>query len=288
MLSFLGWSLILAGAFLAYRAWHARRAAIGAPRSPLLAAAACLAVGVALLIGNQVSAATLQPVDLSRPDDWIVGGPAAAIRIENGQLAAKLTVESESYAAFPVDWRGGGFRAEWEMTIKQLDLRPEWGERASIAVGLFDGSAANIDDADHVGGTAIEATFSDDVRLRASDEDRLLKTHSSTELSLSDRSRRRFAPSDPVLLQLNIPYHCLLTYDAGSAAADLTVTQGGRMVVTRRLEELPGYPPSVAWFGVTVRGFKHRNKQKEAALKTAYTKPAAEVVISRLRYKQSG
>src|SRR5204863_240268 len=82
-------------------------------------------------------------------------------------------------------------------------------------------SPANVDEPDHVGGTAIEDCFSDDVELRASDADRLPKTHSSTELSQSAASPRPFQPSEPVQLQLDTPYHCVLSYNAASDTAQL-------------------------------------------------------------------
>src|SRR5207248_7706631 len=115
------------------------------------------------------------------------------------------------YAAGPVDWHADGFRASWDMTITELGLRPECGARASIGIGLTDGSQVNIDDPDHVSGSALEACFSNDVRLRASDADHLLKTHSSTELTRSSQSTQTFTPSPTVRLELNTPYHCTLT-----------------------------------------------------------------------------
>jgi hypothetical protein len=285
---FFGWALLVVAALLIYRTLRpGQEAAARSARRWLSAGGlACVVLGAYLALVPHLVSAQSRPVDMSHPDDWIVGGPLEAIRWEDGRLKAKLVVESESYAAFPVDWRADAFRAAWDMTITHLDLRPEWGERASIAVGIFDTAAASIDDPDHVGGSALEACFSDDIRLRASDADRLLKTHSSTELSVSPRFPQEFHPSAPVTLQLNVPYHCLLTYDSVSDAATLTVTQGGKRVAQRELKDLREFTTSVAWFGVTVRGFKHRNKQKEAALKAAYAKPYAEVVIENLRYEQ--
>jgi hypothetical protein len=286
---FLGWVLLLAAVGL-IAALLRRRPAGVAPvnrRWYSASAVACLLAGGYLVLAPRLALAHRRPVDLSHPDDWIIGGPSDAFRWVKGRMDAKLEVESDSYAAFPVDWQADAFHAEWDMTVHRLDLRPEWGERASIAVGVFDGPAcANIDDPDHVGGSSLEACFSDDIRLRASDADRLLKTHSSTELSLGPRSLRKFQPSPPVRVELNVPYHCVLDYDGPSDTATLTVSQGGRPVVRRWLDDLREFTPAVAWFGVTVRGFKHRNKQMEAKLKSAYTKPAAELTLENLRYAQ--
>jgi hypothetical protein len=229
----------------------------------------------------------------------VVGGPADAIRWEPAaggsagasqrwrRLTARLQVESESYAAFPVDWDGTAFDAEWDMTLSRLDVLPERGERASVCIGITDGSVANVDDPDHVGGTALEACFSDDVRLRASDQDRLLKTHSATEKSLDASSGETFTPSTPIRLALNTPYHCRLAYDGPTDSATLTVTQGGRAVATRELTDLRDYPSGVAWFTVTVRNYKRFNKQLAEKLKDqGYTKPTAEVILENLRYRQ--
>ena len=38
--------------------------------------------------------------------------------------------------------------------------------------------------------------------------------------------------------------------------------------------------------GITVRGFKHRNKQQETKLGKAYSKPEADCVIEHLRYEE--
>jgi hypothetical protein len=292
---FLGWALLLAAVGL-FAALFRRRPAgeaglasagpVPAKRLIGAGAVACLLLGGYLVIQPRLALANRRPVDLSHSDDWLTGGAKDAFRWHNGQLKAKLVVESDSYAAFPVDWQADAFHAEWDMTVMKLDLRPEWGERASIAIGVFDTAAANIDDPDHVSGSSLEACFSDDIRLRASDADRLLKTHSSTELSLGPRSLRKFQPAPPVPVELNVPYHCVLDYDGPSDTATLSVSQGGRVVVRRWLDDLREFTPAVAWFGVTVRGFKHRNKQMEAKLKSAYTKPAAELTLENLRYAQ--
>jgi len=291
MAEFLGWVLIMAAVALLITAFRRRRLPeVAGPSPRLLGAAAALSLllGAYLALSGRLALAHMRTVDMSHPDDWIVGGPPEAFQWADGKLSAKLIVDNspESYIAFPVDWHADAFRAEWDLTITRLDLRPQWGERASIAIGLTDGSAVNIDDPDHVSGSALEACFSDDIRLRASDADHLLKTHSATELSLSYQSTQVFHPMPPVPLQLNTPYHCVLTYYAPSDTATLTVTQNGRPVASRRLEDLREFTPSVSWFAITVRGFKHRNKQMETKLGKGYTKPEADLVIDHLRYEQ--
>ena len=52
-----------------------------------------------------------------------------------------------------------------------------------------------------------------------------------------------------------------------------------------RLEDLAPFTPSVSWFAITVRGFKHRNKQVEAKLKS-YKKPEADFFVEHLRFEE--
>ena len=289
MVEFFGWVLVAAAVALVITAARRRGRAPAAGLSPkvlVAGAAVSLILGGYLALSGRLALAHMHTVDMSHPDDWAIGGEANAFKWDGGRITGKLVVEADTYAAFPVDWHADAFRADWDITITRLDLRPEWGERASIGMGLADGSEVNIDDPDHVSGSALEACFSDDVRLRASDADHLLKTHSSTELTRSSQSTQTFTPSPPVHLELNTPYHCTLTYYGPDNTATLSVTQNGRRVASRRLEDLREFTPSVSWFVITVRGFKHRNKQVEVKLGKAYTKPEADLVVENLRYEQ--
>ncbi len=293
MSEFLGWVLLAVGIGLVLRMLRRRKvAAPGQLRLWGIAALLSLALGLYMALAPRWAMANMGVVQTSDPRKWLVGGPDDALRWETAapdqwsKLAIRLGNESESYVVFPVDWEGNAFRAEWEMTITQLDIRPEWGERASVAVGVMDGTATSLDDPDHVGGSAIQACFSDDVRLRTADDTRLLKTASSTEQWLSPTSTRQFTPGTSLQLRTGVPYRCVLAYSAASDVATLEVSEGGRRLVARRLEDIPAFTGNLSWFGVTVRGYKRRNKKLEAELKTAYKRPAAEVEIRNLVYRQ--
>lgn len=303
MLEFLGWALIVAAAVLLYRA---RRSApevdLTGRRARWAAALGCLVLGGYLAVSSRLALAS-RPVDVSNPRNWVVGGPDSSVQWELAgperwsRLKGRYIPEGESYVLFPVDWRGHSFRAEWDITFTTLEVRrrPDGSvdERASLAIGVTDGSATSLDDPDHVGGSGLQACFSDDVRLRMSDENRLLKTHSATECWIALDSTRKFTPSRPQELRTGVPYHCVLAYDSGSDTATLTVSERGRAghprsgsMVERRLEDLPGLAGNLSWFGVTIRGYKRRNKQREAKVK-GYTRPAVEFVIENLRYRQA-
>jgi hypothetical protein len=202
-----------------------------------------------------------------------------------------------------VDWEANRFAARWDITFTQLDpaeqeiqlkdgdtvrtARRGQLERASVAIGLMDQNAANIDDRDHVSGSSIQACFSDDIRLRASDSNYSIRTSSATESGKLELDPK-FRPSLPVQIELHKRYHCELRYDAPSKVATLVVTEpGGQTVASRRLEDLKDFTNNVSWFGVSVRGYNRYDKKLEPTKAiTGYVRPKAKFTIENLEYRQ--
>ena len=312
-LGFLGWVLLIAALFTLVRAFRrpggapvAERARRGPDRRYLAMGAAGIVLGVLLAMAPRIALARMRSVDLSRVDNWRFNpatGPEAPLRWEGSKLVGTLEVGSAHYAVFPVDWEANRFAARWDITFTQLDpaeqeiqlkdgdktrmARRGQLERASVAIGLMDQNAANIDDRDHVSGSAIEACFSDDIRLRASDANYLVRTSSSTESGKADIDPD-FKPTAPVRVDLNRKYHCALSYDGRSKTADLLVRdESGREVVRRQLEDLKDFTNSVAWFGVSVRGYNRFNKKLDAKkADNGYARPKGVVRLENMRYRQ--
>jgi len=309
MTGVLGWVLALAGAALLVIAFRRSPRTDATPSGPhrgcLLAGLAGLTLGLFLAVSADPAFARARPVDLSRPDDWVINpatGPDGPIRWEGGALNATLEVGSHHYALFPVDWRADAFDAAWDITFLQLDRagdpitlteggrarthRRTRQDFASVAVGMMDQSAANIDDRDHVAGSALEATFSDDIRLRASDANFILRTASHDEPGTL-RLAPNFKKGAPVHIDLNRKYHCELSYRRADRTAVLTVRDGEREVVSRRLEDVKDFTSSAAWFGVSVRGYNRFDKKLDPKkADTGYTRPKAVVRVENLSYRQ--
>jgi len=327
----LGWVLVIGGAILLVLALRRpKRAPAGSAaaanetadfarrrRQLTLGAIAGLVIGGYLLVSTTLARAHLRPRDLSHPDDWVRSHTDDRIEVLPGpEIRATLEVGSNVYAVIPVDWNADRFRAEWDLILTRLDVRerqPEPGEdpgpnstivteRASIAIGLMDQNAASIDDRDHVGGSGLQACFSDDIRLRGSDVNNLLKTASSDE-SGKTIVPKDFRPRPRVDLRpyLHQPLHCVLEYDGDYDTARLRVTTADqRVLADLRLEDLRDFTNTVQWFGITVKGYNRWSKQAEyawnrrnAELKRRglpdqgpYPKPRAECVIRNLRYSQ--
>lgn len=311
-LGFLGWVMIIAGVVML--ASGLRRSAptaeapapAGRNRRPLWMGLLGVALGAALASAPRIALARMEPAELGRQDSWRFNpttGPQAPIRWEGAALLADLEAGSNRYGVFPVDWNANRFRASWDITFTHLDrqnepLQLKDGDRtyqqprgkqdyASVAVGLMDTAAANIDDRDHVSGSAIEACFSDDIRLRASDSNFIVLTASAAESGKKEIDPN-FKPGTPISIELNKKYHCELEYDSGPKTATLTVTEeGGKPVVQRNLEDVKDFTNSVSWFGVTVRGYNRFDKKLDAKKgDNGYTRPRATVRLENLRYEQ--
>jgi hypothetical protein len=315
--AFFGWVLIAAAVYLLVSAFRRPTEASGAtpapaprrgPDSPYLWGGIATGVlGLALAVWPIIASAHTEAKELTRKDDWAFNpapAPDAPIHWEGNTLVADLEAGSGRYAVYPVDWDADRFHAEWDMTVTRLDLagerielkvdgKPQTVQRtrqdfASIAIGLMDPSAANIDDRDHVSGSAIEACFSDDIRLRASDASFIVRTASSTE-SGKQKIDPDYKPGKPVPVEVNKKYHVVMEYESGSNNATLTVTDGGRAVVRLRLEDLKDFTNSIAWFGVSIRGYNRFDKKLDATkADTGYTRPRAVLRIENLQYRQPG
>ena len=250
--------------------------------------------------------ANLEPVDLSSTDTWVIHPPVAAespIRWEGKALQADLEAGSGRYAVFPVDWSADRFEAEWDIAFSHLDrsgdeilmqtegrTRPHRRSKldfASFAVGLMDQNVANVDDRDHVSGSSIQACFSDDIRLRASDANLMVRTASATE-SGSQEIDPDFKPQQPIHIELDERYHCRMVFDIRRHEATLDVTTAtGRPIASRRLDELADFTNSVSWFGVSVRGYNRYDKKLDPTRRaTGYTRPRASARIENLKYSQ--
>jgi hypothetical protein len=320
MATVLGWLLVAGAIFLFASAFRRPDASAsrergirrGPDRPKLFGALAGLAVGLLLAFWDTIALARIQAVDLSRHDSWrsnLVMGVDSPIRWEGSALVAEMEAGSGRYAAFPVDWEANRFEAEWDVTFTHLDrqndpimLRVDGSSRsharskldyASVSVGLMDQNVSNIDDRDHVGGSAIEACFSDDIRLRASDANFVLRTaaHDESgkkEIEVDASGRNTFTRQEPIRIELGRKYHCRLTYVAPTKQADLIVTDGGgKEVVRRRLEDVKDFTNSVAWFGVSVRGYNRFDKKLDPKKgETGYSRPKAIVKIENISYQQ--
>ena len=295
----LGWLLIIGGGAALIRALRRRTgtgggadvSALAAQRRQWLTGAiASLVVGVILVATVTVAAAHLRAVDLSGKDDWIFFPETGTFTWDGSTLAGTLESGVDAHAMFPVDWKNHAVEAAWDLTVLRLDtFGPR--DRASIMIGLFDQTNAGIDDRDHVGGSGLQACFSDDVRLRSSDQNHLLRTSSSTEAGQRVYEAGKFKKHPKVKLELNKKYHCLLSYSSSSGLARLEVTgPDGRSIFAadnpRELDELENYTSSVSWFGVSNRGFKLFNKLRFGK-DDAYVRPKAIFKIENMQYKQS-
>jgi hypothetical protein len=310
MLTFLGWVLVIVAVVLLVSAFRRPEPTSstgpepGRPNKPYLwAGVACLVAGLLMAMSSTIALARLETLPLSRSDNWRSNppvGPDAPIRWEGNALLADLEAGSGRYAVYPVDWNADRFEAEWDIIFSQLDVKRERDARsgarsvrrarpeaASVAIGLMDQSVSNIDDKDHVGGSALQACFSDDIRLRAADANFIVRTASSDESGKAEIDPN-FKPGEPVRIELNTKYHCRITYDRPSSEAVLVVRDdAGREVVTRRLEDVKDFTNSVSWFGVSVRGYNRFDKKLDARkAENGYKRPLASVRIENMRYRQ--
>lgn len=314
MAVFLGVVLLITGVALLFSAFRRRESApaeaaapapAGPSRTNLWGGLACLAVGGLLALWPTLALARMEPKELGRKDNWRTNPEVAAetpIRWEGDALIADLEAGSGRYAVYPVDWDADRFEASWDITFTTLELpgqelqltldgkktpyRRTQQDFAALTFGLMDQNIANIDDRDHVSGSAIEACFSDDIRLRASDVNYIVRTSSSTESGKLEIDPN-WKKGEPVAIRLGTKYHCRLTYDRRSGDATLEVTDdaGGR--VSRRLEDLKDFTNSVSWFGVSVRGYNRFNKKLDPKkADNGYTRPHTVARIENMRYSQ--
>jgi hypothetical protein len=299
---FFGVVLIVAGAVTLVTALRHRR------ENPRLLPASVvgLLLGIFLVLYPRIALANLHRVDMSHPDDWITNpaaSPTSQVHWEGNTLVGSLEVGSGHYGVFPADWDANRFQATWDITFTQLDRpgdmipltlddqkveKPRTSlDYASVAIGVMDPGIANIDDRDHVSGSGIEACFSTDIRLRASDANYLVRTSSSTESGKATIDPT-FKPGQPIRIELNKKYHCSLGYDALSNSATLVVKDdAGQTVCDRRLEDLKDFTNSVSWFGVSVRGFNRFDKRLDPdKLHNGYVRPKTVFKIENLEYRQ--
>lgn len=296
----LAWGLLAAAGWLLL---EAARSAPPARRQGLARGLAVLIAGAGLLTWPIVHRARVRPVDLDRRDAWLLNpapAPGSPVRWEGDALVAELEAGSGRYAVFPVDWSGDRFEAEWDLTIEQLDLpgdsmplnddgRPRvrtFQEAAGIAIGLMDGTVSSLDDRDHVAGSALQACFSDDIRLRAADAGLLARTAAHDEPGTRELDPA-FRPGAPVRPELGKRYHCRLAYRADTRIAVLSVSEGGRQIVSRRLEEPGELTSRLAWFGLSIRGDNRFDKPLDARkAENGYTRPRGRVRLEHLSYRQ--
>ena len=290
----LAWLLIVGAIVALYRALQRREdggeqpdeAAVAAERRKwLTGAAAGLLVGIGLLVTVNIASARLHEVSVSAADDWIFYPSEGKFKWDGRTLVGELEPGTDSHAMFPVDWNGNAIEVSWDLTVNRLDVFAS-RDRASISIGLFDQTATSIDDPDHVGGSGLQACFSDDVRLRSSDQNHLLRTSSSTESGKRSVEAKRFEKQDKVEIQLNETYRCTLVYSARSAKASLTMTDRQGKTVSRELDELERFTSSVAWFGVSTRGFTLFNKVRHGK-DPDYKRPKTVFKIENIHYQQS-
>jgi hypothetical protein len=272
--------------------------------------AAIWVIGLGLAIWPSIALARLAPEEMNRKDMWVMNpatSETAPIHWEGDALVADLEAGSGRYAVYPVDWEANRFESSFDITFTQLDLPGQEipikeGNKANpttrmhkrtkldfaaVTVGLMDQNIANIDDRDHVSGSAIEACFSDDIRLRASDSNYIVRTSSSTE-SGKEKIDPFFKPAAPVPVEIGKKYHCVLTYDGRSNQATLRVMdESGRPIVERQLEELKDFTNSVTWFGISVRGYNRFDKKLDPTkADNGYVRPTAKFRLENLQYRQ--
>jgi hypothetical protein len=311
--AFFGWVLIIGAIVLLFSAFKRREPAAGEarPTGPnrgyLWGAVAALLVGVALALWPSLAIAQLKPVPVSRTDKWVtnpVVAPDAPVHWAGNALVVDLEAGSGRYAVFPADWEADRFEAEWDMTFTHLDRggdpmplklngqtvtqpRNQAHDFASVAIGVMDQNAANIDDRDHVSGSGIEACFSDDIRLRSSDANYIVRSAGHDESGKTEIDPK-WHKGTPVAIELNKKYHCKLAYDRRTNDATLDVRdETGAVVTSRRLEDIKELTNSVSWFGVTVRGYNRFDKKLDPKKgDTGYTRPRAVVRIENLTYRQ--
>jgi hypothetical protein len=276
----LGWLLLLGG--IAGLVWvlRARARAVeaagrtGAPPAPTTGQYAGVLAGLILGIwlvatgsGATARLAQSHAWDFQSDPQWLINN-AGAIQWDQqaGVLKASLASGSGAYAVAPVDWNADAFRAEFDLTIESLNT-----PLSVVGVGLFDGSISNIDDRDHVGGSSIQASFGNDIRLVVSDTNLL-----SRRDSMSDRD----GEPKPVQLQPGKTYHAVLGYNRRIDTATLEVSEQGSSspLVQLKVEELRDFTPNVAYFGVSIKGY---NKNKDAD-----PKPTATATLDNVRFFQ--
>jgi hypothetical protein len=275
----LGWILLIggiAGLVWALRARGAAAAAAGrdgAPPAPTrnhyLGVVGALVVGLWLVAAG--SGATGLPArpshswDFGQDPGWLINN-TGAIQWDQGSGQLKLHLEpgAGAYGVAPVDWDADAFRAEFDIQVTSIN-----SPLAVIGIGLFDGSISNIDDRDHVGGSTIQASFGDDIRLRVSD---------TNLLSRSDSMREQ--QKDPIKLDPGKTYHAALGYNRRLDTATLLVSEKGnnQPLVDLKVEELKDFTPNVAYFGVSIKGY---NKGKDLD-----PKPAADAVVDNIQFFQ--
>lgn len=316
MASFLGWVLVAAAVWMLISAFRrpvetaeqpaSRRQ--GFNRGYLVGALASLVVGLGLAFWPSIALARLTAEDVSRKDMWVMNpatSETAPIHWDGNALVADMEAGSARYAVYPVDWEANRFEAAFDITFTQIDLPGQEipikeGDKASpttrmhkrtnldmaaVTVGLMDQNIANIDDRDHVSGSAVEACFSDDIRLRASDANYIVRTSSSTE-SGKEKIDPFFKPGEPIPVQLNKKYHCVLTYDGRNNQATLAVT-GDQVNIERKLEDLKDFTNSVTWFGISVRGYNRFDKKLDPTKPdNGYVRPTAKFRLENLTYSQ--
>jgi hypothetical protein len=274
MWTWLGWLAIIAAAALGYYYLQQREQSgpakrpeeVAQRRRPLMGAIVAALAGVLLLVvGSQARPALKQTyaTDFSTNPEWLAAGGDNAKWDEQGQrFYTKLEVGSGRYGAVPVDWNGGAFRAEWDITITALPAK------STIAVGLCDPSLANIDDTDHVGGSTIQATFNpEDVYLRTADTN-LVERSDSLGLQMKPKLK----------VETGKTYHCVLLYEDVTDTAALQVSEQGATtpLVSLKVEDLGDFSPNASYFAVTVRGYNRFKAEK----------PTAECTIDNVRFFQ--
>lgn len=266
-----------------------------------------LVAGLYLALQPGIALARLRPASLQRHDRWTINpepSPGAPIRWDGNVLVATLEAGSNRYAVFPVDWEANRFLASWDITFERLDRigdviplkedgrvvshRRSAQDFASVTVGLMDPNVANIDDRDHVSGSAVEACFSDDIRLRASDSSLIVRTASHDESGKLTADPSFHPQHEGVRVETGQRYHCDLSYDAGRSAAALEVRDAsGRAVASRRLEALKDLTTSVSWFGISIRGYNRFDKRLDPTKgDSGYTRPLVTVRLENMEYRQ--
>jgi hypothetical protein len=276
----LGWLLLIGGIAGGIWVLRARAAAVeaagraGAPPAPTRrhywGVLAAFVLGIWLVAAGSGATARLSQThawDFGQDPVWLINKPGA-IQWDGAAGQLKMTLESGSgaYAVAPVDWDADAFRAEFDVQVHSLST-----PRANVGIGLFDGSISNIDDTDHVGGSTIQASFGNDIRLRVSD---------TNLLSRSDALSLRPGEPRAIHLEPGKTYHGVLGYNRRLDTATLQVFESGgtQPLVDLKVEELKDFTPNVSYFGVSIKGF---NKDKDRD-----PKPIAVATLDNVKFYQ--